>query len=376
MKDNPLSRLRTFGQSVWLDYLHRDLLDSGELARLIEEDGLGGVTSNPAIFEKAIGESSTYDAAIVELAQEGRDAGDIYEALAVQDIRRTADLFRPLYDSLKGADGFVSLEVSPHLAYDSVGTVAEARRLWESVARPNVLIKVPGTRQGLDAIRQLVSEGININVTLLFGLPRYREVTEAFIAGLETRRSRGQHLEVSSVASFFLSRIDVLVDQALERKIAEGGDRAETAAMLQGQTAIACAKMAYQIFREAFHSDRFRELASAGARPQRVLWASTGTKNPAYSDVKYVEPLVGADTVNTMPMETLVAYRDHGNPAPLLEEGMDDARAVLDRLPQVGINLDSVTAQLEEEGVVKFVQPFDKLMRTIDKKGVPASAQG
>jgi len=377
MKENPLLTLRSLGQSVWLDYLHRDLLLSGELARLIDEDGLAGVTSNPAIFEKAIGESSTYDAAVIELDREGKSAVEVYEALAVEDIRGTADAFRPLFDRLQGEDGFVSLEVSPHLAYDSDATVAEARRLWESVSRPNVFIKIPATREGLDAIRRCIADGINVNVTLLFGLPRYHAVAEAFLAGLEDRRARGLPIKgVSSVASFFLSRIDVLVDQLLERKLAAGGRVGDTAGMLRGKTAVASAKMAYQIYREVFGTERFRALAAQGARSQRVLWASTGTKNPAYSDVKYVEPLIGPHTVNTMPVETLKAYRDHGNPAPRLEEGVDEARRVLERLTEVGIDLDAVTDQLEEEGVTKFVQPFDKLMKTIERKGIPASAQG
>jgi transaldolase len=369
MKDNPLLKLEDYGQSVWLDFISRGLLDSGELRRLIEEDGLGGVTSNPAIFEKAIAESDDYDSAIRGLARAGKSALQIYEGLAVEDIQRTADLFRPHYDRTDGGDGFVSLEVSPRLARDTAGTIAEARRLWAWVDRPNVLIKVPGTREGIPAIRQLISEGININVTLLFGLPRYREVAEAYIDGLAERSSRGLPLrQVASVASFFLSRIDVLVDSLLEQNAAKGGITANHAAALQGEAAIASARTAYQIYKEIFSGDRFRALATRGACRQRVLWASTGTKNPAYSDVKYVEALIGPETVNTIPLETLEAYRDHGNPASRLEEGVDDAQQVLERLPGEGIDLAAVTQQLEDEGVEKFIKPFDMLLESLQKK--------
>ena len=376
MKPNPLLQLQRFGQSVWLDTLSRHLLISGELRRLIEEDGLRGVTSNPAIFEKAIAESHDYDDAIRALAREGKSAAEIYRALTVEDIQRAADLFRPDYDRLDGRDGFVSLEVSPHLADDTAGSIAEARRLWAAVDRPNVFIKIPATRAGLPAISQLISEGLNINVTLLFGLGRYREVAEAYLAGLEARAAQGQPLErVASVASFFLSRIDVLVDPKLEKTIQEGGSRAEVARALHGQVAIASAKMAYQIYKAIFSSDRFRNLEARGARSQRVLWASTGTKNPAYSDVKYVEPLIGLETVNTMPLETIHAYRDHGKPEARLEEAVSEAGRVLDQLPSMGIDLNAVTQQLEEEGVEKFNQPYDRLMASLEKQRAAARAE-
>ncbi|BCS55046.1 transaldolase [Geobacter sp. SVR] len=369
MKENPLLKLRGLGQSIWLDYISRGMLVSGELVRLIEEDGLGGVTSNPAIFEKAIAGSDDYDDAIRSLARQGRRAGEIYEELAVEDIRRTADLFRSLYDRSEGGDGFVSLEVSPHLAFDSAGTIAEARHLWRTVERPNVLIKVPGTAEGLPAIRQLIRDGINVNVTLLFGLPRYRAVAEAYMTGLEERAADKLPLDgITSVASFFLSRIDVLLDPVLEKKQQEGGGAGDLAALLIGKVAIASAKSAYQIYRELHGSERFRSLAARGARSQRVLWASTGTKNPNYSDIKYVEALIGADTVNTVPMETLRAYRDHGNPASRLEEGLEEAHKVLQRLPETGIELDAATRHLEQEGVEKFVTPFDTLIRTLEQK--------
>jgi transaldolase len=369
MSENPLLKLQSFGQSIWLDFLSRALLASGRLKRLIEEDGLRGVTSNPAIFEKAIAGSSEYDDDIRTLARQGKSAAEIYEALTVADVQAAADLFRPVYDRLDGRDGFVSLEVSPHLAYDTEGTIAEARHLWSRLGRPNVFIKVPATKPGLPAIRQLISEGVNVNVTLLFGLPRYREVAEAYIAGLEDRAARGLPLDrVASVASFFLSRIDVLLDPVLERIAQEGGTKGEIARGLIGEVAIASAKVAYQIYKEIYRGERFQRLARQGARTQRLLWASTSTKNPAYSDVKYVEPLIGPDTINTMPLETLNAYRDHGNPAPRLEEGVEHAYRVLEQLAQVGIDIDQATQQLEEEGVHKFVVPFDSLMALLESK--------
>jgi transaldolase len=369
MSENPLLKLQSFGQSIWLDFLSRALLASGQLKRLIGEDGLRGVTSNPAIFEKAIAGSSEYDDDVRTLARQGKSTAEIYEALTVADVQAAADLFRPVYDRLDGRDGFVSLEVSPHLAYNTEGTIAEARHLWSRLGRPNVFIKVPATKPGLPAIRRLISEGVNVNVTLLFGLPRYREVAEAYIAGLEDRAARGLPLDrVASVASFFLSRIDVLLDPVLERIAQEGGTKGEIARGLIGEVAIASAKVAYQIYQEIYRGERFQRLVRQGARTQRLLWASTSTKNPAYSDVKYVEPLIGPDTINTMPLETLNAYRDHGNPAPRLEEGVAHAYRVLEQLAQVGIDLDQATQQLEEEGVHKFVVPFDNLMALLESK--------
>jgi transaldolase len=369
MSENPLVKLGTFGQSVWLDYIRRQMIESGELKKLIEADGLKGVTSNPSIFQKAIAGSTDYDEAIRSLVQAGKSVREIYETLTVEDVGRAADVFRPLYDKVDGKDGFVSLEVNPHLARDTNSTIAEARHLWQALARPNVLIKVPATKEGLPAIRQLISEGINVNVTLLFGLPRYREVAEAYIAGLEARAAQGQPLNrVASVASFFLSRIDVLLDPKLEKLAAAGESQSQTARDLIGQVAIASAKEAYRIYQEIFGSARFQKLAGAGARPQRLLWASTSTKNPAYPDVKYVEPLIGPDTVNTLPPETLEAYRDHGNPAPRLTEAEDRAASYLQRLPELGIDLNQATQQLEDEGVEKFNQPFDSLMATLEAK--------
>ena len=369
MSGNPLKRLGTLGQSIWLDYIRRDLMASGELQRLIDEDGLRGMTSNPSIFEKAIADSHDYDGDIRAMALGGNGADAIYETLSQRDVESAADQFRPLYDRTDGQDGYVSLEVNPHLAHDTKGTIEEARRLWAALNRPNVLIKVPATANGLPAIQQLIGEGISVNVTLLFGLPRYRQVAEAYIAGIEARAAQGEPMKhLASVASFFVSRIDALVDPLLEKLIAQGGKEADLAKRARGQVAIASAKMAYQIYKEIFGSDRFRRLAARGARAQRLLWASTSTKNPDYSDVKYVEALIGPDTVDTAPLETLSAYRDHGEPEARLEQGVEEARRVLERLPELGIDIDKVTRQLEDEGVGKFNKPFDKLMEALTQK--------
>jgi transaldolase len=346
------------------------MLVSGELRELIYGDGLSGVTANPAIFEKAIDGSHDYDLAIRALSTEGKRADQIYEAIAVEDVGHAADLLRRTYERTCGRDGFVSLEVSPRLAHDTDGTIAEARRFWAAFDRPNVLIKVPATREGLPAIRQLTGEGINVNITLLFGLPRYREVIDAYVTGLEERLARGYSVtQIQSVASFFLSRIDVLVDPLLEKLMQDGGAKAELAAAIHGVLAVSSAKVAYQIYREVFEQGgRFRAVARRGAHTQRLLWASTGTKNPAYSDVKYVEPLIGPDTVNTMPLETIQAYRDHGQPALTLTEDVALARRVLAQLGETGIDIDQITQQLEDEGVRKFDVALDQLLVTLENK--------
>lgn len=357
---NPLLALRELGQSVWLDDLDRPLIESGELARLIAEDGLRGLTSNPATFAKAIVGSDHYDARIAALARAGRSVEEIYQELVVTDVRDAADVLRAEFDRTGGRHGFASLEVDPNLARDTRGTVAEARSLWRTLDRPNVFIKVPGTAEGLPAIAELIGEGINVNVTLLFGLPRYREVTDAYLQGLETLAQRGKDLSrVHSVASFFLSRIDVLVDQELAKV---SGRQAAAARRLRGGVAIASARLAYGIYQEIFTSDRFAALAAAGAHPQPLLWASTGTKDPAYPDVMYVEALIGPDTINTMPRETLDAYRDHGQPALRLGDDAEAARDNLRALADAGIDLDHVTRRLTDEGIDKFIQPFTKLM--------------
>lgn len=369
MGGNPLVRLGTLGQSIWLDYIRRDLMAGGGLRRLIEDDGLRGLTSNPAIFEKAIADSRDYDPEIRELALKGEGTEAIYEALTQRDVRSAADEFRPLYDSTDGRDGYVSLEVNPHLAHNTKGTIAEARRLWSALNRPNVMIKVPATAEGLPAVTQLTAEGINVNVTLLFGLPRYRQVAQAYIAGLEARLARREPVRrLASVASFFISRIDTLVDPLLDKISAQGGPKAALAEAARGQAAIASAKLAYQAYKEIFGSAGFGKLAAQGARPQRLLWASTGTKDPDYSDVKYIEALVGPETVNTAPLKTLEAYRDHGKPEARLEEGLGEARAVLERLAGAGIDLATVARQLEDDGVVKFNKPFDKLMAALERR--------
>ncbi len=366
MKNNRLKQLGELGQSVWLDYISRVLISSGRLRGLIREDGLRGMTSNPSIFEKAIAEGHDYDAEIRDMALKGMEAKAIYGAISVRDVQMAADEFRPVYDSTNAKDGYVSLEVNPHLAHDTLGTIEEARQLWKILDRPNVFIKVPATDEGLIAIKELTIEGININITLLFGLPRYRQVAEAYIAGIEERLARGKAVDhVASVASFFLSRIDTLIDPLLEKIMAQGGSNADIAGQVHGQTAVASAKMAYRIYKEMFKSGRFKKLAEKGVLAQRVLWASTGTKNPDYSDVKYIDALIGPDTVNTIPVETLNAYRDHGDPKQRLEQDAGRALQVMEQLPILGINIDKMTQQLEDEGIKKFNEPFDKLMATL-----------
>jgi transaldolase/glucose-6-phosphate isomerase len=369
--------LESYGQSIWMDFIRRGVLDSGELVRYIAEDGIAGVTSNPSIFEKAITGSHDYDEDIRSLALEDKNAREIYQLLTLDDIQHAADIFRPLYDQRAGQDGFVSLEVSPHLAHNTQGTITEARQLWAKVNRPNVMIKVPGTRQGLPAIQQLISEGINVNITLLFGLPRYHEVMEAYLSGLEARVAKGASIEgIASVASFFLSRIDVLADPMLEKIIGAGGPAGSAAAGLHGKVAIASAKTAYDMYQKVFTGDRFRQLAEKGARTQRLLWASTSTKNPQYSDVMYVEALIGPDTINTLPVETINAYRDHGQPqsGTLLEDTEDSCR-IRERLDEIGIDLNALTQQLEDEGVEKFNQAYDQLMAALEEKRKAAMSE-
>lgn len=364
MSDNPLHALEHLGQSIWVDYIQRGMLDGGELQRLIEDDGVSGVTSNPAIFEKAIVEHHDYDDAI--RAMRGNSATETYERLALEDLQRAADLLRPSYEASHGRDGFVSLEVSPHLAYDAETTVREARRLWSALARPNGLIKVPATRPGLEAIRQLISDGINVNATLLFSLQRYREVAGVYISGLEDRTAAGDSIaQVASVASFFLSRIDTLADTWLDALVQHDPQKAAEATRLRGRAAIASARLAYQDYKKLFSDERWQRLVADGAKPQRLLWASTSTKNPDYSDIKYVEPLIGADTVNTLPLKTLDAYRDHGAPERRLESDVDEAHQALAALGAIGIDMQALTDQLEREGVDKFIQAYDKLMESL-----------
>lgn len=367
MLHNPLLVIKSLGQSIWLDYIERGMFSSGELAHLIKRDGLAGITSNPAIFEKAITGHEDYEADIAVLARRARNATEIYEPIVLDDIGHAADLLLPVYEQTKGRDGFVSLEVSPHLAYDTDKTVKEAIQLWEKLHRPNIMIKVPATVQGLPAVRQLIAKGINVNVTLLFGLGRYREVQQAYLSGLEDRVNAGLGLQfIASVASFFLSRIDTLVDKRLDALAHAGADKSVSS--LRGAAAIACARLAYQVYRELQGSERWRRLAARGAQPQRLLWASTGTKDPACSDIKYVEALIGPDTVNTLPPETLNTYRKHGDPALRLEQDLAQAAEASARLARLGINLEAIAQHLEEEGVKKFIESFDKLLASLEQR--------
>ncbi len=366
---NPLLEVSRLGQSIWIDYLDRKRVTSGEIRRYIEEDGLGGVTSNPTIFEKAITGAAMYDDAIRALGAAGKNDAEIYERIVTRDVQLAADEFRPVFDRLDGRDGFVSLEVSPGLAADTEGTIKEARRLWSAVQRPNLMIKVPATPAGLPAIARLIEEGINVNVTLLFGLDRYQQVIDAYLAGLEARAARGESVRIASVASFFLSRIDVLVDAKLDELAKNGRIAADAARRLRGQVAIACARTAFQMYKRVFRGGaRFGQLAASGARPQRLLWASTSTKDPAYSDVKYVDALIGEETINTLPLETFTAYRDHGHPARRIEDDLDAAQAVLDALSSVGIDLHQVTQHLEEQGVRKFSDSYAHVLRAIAER--------
>ncbi len=362
---NPLRALAEKGQAVWLDFLSRDIIADGELKRLIDEDGLAGITSNPSIFEKAIGESASYDADIARLVGKGETSlGAIYERIATADIAAAADMLRPLYDKTEGRDGFVSLEVSPYLAVDTAATIEEARRLWQTVGRENIFIKVPATAAGIPAIRQLLAEGINVNITLLFSQQVYEEVVEAFFAGLEDRVAAGKPIgRMASVASFFVSRIDTAVDKLIDQAIEQSANAAERAALekLRGKTAIANAKLAYQRWQKRFSGARWERLQKQGARPQQLLWASTGTKNPAYSDVLYIEELIGPETVNTMPEKTMDAFRDHGKVRDTLTADVGAAAQTLAALDRAGISLEKVTAELVADGVRLFADAFDKL---------------
>ena len=370
MKNNPLNQLEKLGQSIWLDYIRRDII--AKLKAMIEDDGLRGMTSNPAIFKEAIAGSGLYDVEIQSLAIKGMDATAIYEELSRRDVRMACDEFRSVYDKTDAKDGYVSLEVNPHLAHDSGATIEEARRLWGAVDRPNICIKVPATLEGLPAITELIAEGVNVNVTLIFGLKRYQSVAQAYIDGVEKRLTKGKDVKrVASVASFFVSRIDTLIDPMLEKTIARGGADAVVAAQVLGNVAVANAKLAYQMYKELFGSFRFKRLEKRGARVQRVLWASTGVKNPNFKDVKYIEALIGPNTVNTVPVETLNAFRDHGIAESRLEEDLDKAADVIDRLPDLEIDFNVLTKQLEDEGVDKFNKPFDKLLEELTTKARP-----
>ena len=369
---NPVKALETHGQAVWLDFLARGFVAKGELKKLIDTDGVKGVTSNPSIFEKAIGSSDEYDGAIGSALKKGdRSVAALFEHVAVEDIQHAADVLRPVYDEFKGNDGFVSLEVSPYLAMDTTGTIAEALRLWHDVRRKNLMVKVPATPEGLPAVEHLIGKGLNINITLLFSQKVYIEVAKAYIAGLEKRVADGDDpSHVASVASFFVSRIDAAVDKQLDEKIARANDphEKERLAALKGKVAIANAKLAYQEYKKLFSGARWEKLAAKGAKPQRLLWASTGTKNKEYSDVLYVEELIGPNTVNTVPPATLDAFRDHGKPRDSLEENVDEARHVLAELEKSGISLDAITEELVKDGVKLFADAADKLYGAVAHK--------
>lgn len=369
---NNLKTLEQFGQAIWLDFIQRSLITSGQLKALVEQDGLRGVTSNPSIFEKAIVGSGDYTATIDRLCQQGdTDPMAVYEQVAIPDIQAAADVFKPVYENTGKRDGYVSLEVSPFLAHETQKTLDEARRLWKRVGRENVMIKVPGTEEGVPAIQQLLSEGININVTLLFAQQRYEQVAEAFISGLEALSARGGNVSgIGSVASFFVSRIDTAVDErvAARLKTASGASGRALLRSVQGKVAIANAKLTYQRYQEIFQSDRWRALEKKGARTQRLLWASTSTKNPKYRDVLYVEELIGPDTVNTVPMQTLEAFRDHGRSRLSLGEDLEEARDTMHVLEEVGISMQEVTDHLTRDGVRLFADAFNQLLNALDRQ--------
>jgi len=361
----PLERLSALGQSVWVDFLSRDSIHGGHLQELIDECSVVGATSNPSIFEKAMSSGEAYDEQIHELAAKDADAEEVFWTLAEQDIRDACDLFRPVWDGGSGRDGYVSLEVDPRLAYDTLPTFREAMRIHESVDRPNLMVKIPATKPGLAAIEDVISKGRSINVTLIFSLRRYAEVAESYIRGIERLVAEGgDPRKVASVASFFVSRIDTEADRRLE----ELNPAHPAPKELQGKLAIANARLAYAHYLEAFSGPRWDFLAGKGATPQRVLWASTSVKNPAYPDTMYVEELIGPDTVNTMPEETIMAYRDHGDPQPRLQSGLEEAKAVLEQLARAGVDYDDVTETLEREGVEKFADSFDQLMQSLREK--------
>jgi transaldolase / glucose-6-phosphate isomerase len=365
----PIEQLHALGQSLWYDNIQRSMLENGELAAMIERGELKGMTSNPSIFNQAIARSTDYDAALTAMAWAGHSAGEILDRLIVEDIRAGADLFLPIYRETNGGDGYVSVEVSPELANDTEGTLAEARRLWELVDKPNLMIKIPATKPGLPAIRRAISAGMNVNITLIFSIERYREVMEAYLAGLEERLERGEPLDrIASVASFFVSRIDNKADKALEEVIRREGAQAELAASLLGKIAIANARLAYADFRDIFLGERFERLKDQGARLQRPLWASTSTKNPAYPATLYVDELIGPDTVNTVPPQTLDAYREIGTARLSLDEDMEGSQKAFDDLAGLGISLEQITQELEDEGVKAFSDAFASLVETVEER--------
>ena len=373
---NPLKGLLAYGQSPWLDFIRRNIILNGDLKKMVDNDGLRGMTSNPAIFEKAITAGNDYDDVINDPASKSLDAKGVYEKIAIRDVQDAADIFRGVYNETKKYDGYVSLEVSPLLASDTQGTIQEARRLWKTVNRPNVMIKVPGTKEGLPAIRQLLEEGININITLLFAQSVYEQVAESYISALEARAAKGQDVSgIASVASFFVSRIDTLVDKKIEEKLKAVTDAKQRALLsgLEGKVAIANAKLTYEKYGKLFGGSRWKALKAKGAQTQRLLWASTSTKNPKYRDVLYVEELIGADTVDTIPPATFDAFRDHGKLRNSLTENVPAARETMQNLAKAGISMKEVTDQLVVDAVRLFADPFNSLLAAIAKHAeVPA----
>ena len=372
MNKNSLISLKELGQSVWLDNLNRKLIDTGELKRLIAEDGLTGITSNPTIFQKAISGSTDYDTSLKRMLKEGmKNEKELFLGLAFEDISRAADLLWPIYEANNGSDGFVSIEVSPDLAYETDATIGEAKRLFSTIGKKNILVKVPGTKQGLPAIEQLTAEGVNVNVTLLFSVKRYEEVAESYARGLEKRLGLGKPIqEIASVASFFVSRVDTLTDKLLQDRLSTAAsdvDKEESKGLF-GKAAVANAKLAYQKYQEFFSARRFLALKEKGGRIQRILWGSTGTKNPAYSDIKYVEELIAPDSINTMPETTMTAFKDHGRATITIRQHLDEAKGLLRRLNSHGIDMDQVTDQLETEGVKLFSDSFFALLKEIARK--------
>ncbi len=367
---NPLLELKALEQIVWLDDIDRGYLLSGQFQRLIDEDGLSGATGNPTIFEHSITHDTTYDEQMQQLIALGKSTKEIYEALAMTDVRRVADLLRPIYERTDGQDGFVSIEVSPYLADDTKGTLAEVRRFWHMIDRPNLMVKIPSTPAGVPAIRQALAEGININITLIFAIENYRQVVEAYLGALEERSAKGQDIShIASVASFFVSRVDVLVDKLLEDKIKATRDPTQQQLKaLEGKIAIANARLVYQEFKQLFSTPRFAALKQRGARVQRPLWVSTSTKNPAYRDVLYTEELIGPDTVDTMTLKTIENFREHGRVRLSVEDKLPESEAYLAALGNIGISYEQVTRQLQEEGVQRFADSFDKLFQCIDNK--------
>ncbi|HYH13519.1 MAG TPA: transaldolase [Thermomicrobiales bacterium] len=372
---NTIKRLHTEqDQSVWQDDISRDMLQQGTLQKSIDEIGIRGVTSNPTIFQKAISAGHAYDDDIKRMLGENKTPAEVFQSLAVQDIQDACDLFRPMYDESNGGDGFVSIEVLPSLARDTAGTLKNARELWRAVDRPNLMVKVPGTKEGWPAIEQLLTEGININITLLFSLENYEKVARAYVAALKNRDNAGQPIgRIASVASFFVSRVDTAADKAIDEKIAAGNDDLKD---LKGKIAVANAQLAYKKFEEIFGSDEFKALAEKGAGVQRPLWASTGTKNPEYSDVLYVDTLIGPHTVNTMPPKTIEAFLDHGTVERTVDQSYDEAERVLARLEEAGISLDAITAKLEDDGIDAFIASYDDLLAGVDEKKAALAAAG